>query len=433
MQLKGLRWLVVSLVALATVINYIDRNALAVMWPSISEELGMDKNDYALILSFFMVGYALGQSLFGKIFDAIGTRFGFLLAISLWSVSVALHAVVRTAAGFGVVRLALGLGEAGNWPGATKSNAIWFPIRERALAQGIFNAGASVGAVVSAPLIALLYLWIGWRATFLALGALGFLWVIPWLILYKSDPDRHPWLTDEERDYILSGQKVAAADSSGEDMFAPGWLEMLRYRQSWAVIASRFFLDPVWWLFVSWLPIYLAERFGFDIKQIGLFAWVPYVGAALGSIFGGWLAGKLLSHGWDVNRTRKFTITLGGAIMLPILFATAYAATPLVAVLLIAIILFGFQLAIGNIQTLPSDFFSGKSVGSLAGVGGTAAIVGVLLTTWAVPVLTRTSYVPFFALGGVLVPLAIMSVWLLGQRIEPVKPKPETTKGNVIS
>lgn len=421
MKTKGLRWWVVSLVALATVINYIDRNALAVMWPSISEELGMDKEDYALILSFFMVGYAIGQSAFGKIFDAIGTRLGFLVSIVLWSLCTMAHGIARTATTFSLARFGLAFGEAGNWPGATKSNAEWFPIRERALAQGIFNSGASMGAVVSAPLIAGLYLLWGWKFTFVAVGALGLLWIVPWLIVYKSGPATHPWLSQDERDYILSGQKASTADAQPAEQFAPGWFEMLRYRQSWSVILSRFFLDPVWWLFVSWLPIYLADQFGFDIKQIGLFAWVPYVGAAIGSVFGGWLAGYLIGRGWSVNRARKTTITLGGAIMLPALLATAGASTPLAAVLLIAVILFGFQLAIGNIQTLPSDFFSGGSVGSLAGIGGTAAVVGVIITIWMVPAITVNSYVPFFLLGAILVPLAVLSVWIFGGRIEPVK------------
>ena len=249
---------------------------------------------------------------------------------------------------------------------------------------------------------------------------LGFLWLLPWLWIFKAPPERHPWLTEAEREYILAGQKTEDSAEENAEQAAPGWREMLGYRQSWAVIASRFFLDPVWWLFVSWLPIYLADQFGFDIAQIGLFAWVPYVGAALGAIFGGWLAGRLIKSGWTVNAARKLTITLGGAIMMPMLIATAFASNPLAAVLLIAVILFGFQLAIGNIQTLPSDFFAGKSVGSLAGVGGTAAVVGVLITTWMVPVITRESYVPFFLLGAALVPLAVASVWIFGGRIEPV-------------
>lgn len=427
MTVRNLRWVIISLIAIATVVNYIDRNALAVMWPSISAELGLDKNDYALVISFFMVGYAIGQSLFGKIFDLIGIRLGFVLAIVVWSISIMLHAAARTVTGFGLARFGLGIGEAGNWPGATKSNAEWFPIHERALAQGIFNSGAALGGVVSAPIIALLYIQFGWQGTFIAVGALGFVWLVPWWIIAKSGPESHPWLSADEKEYILSGQKV----DDDDQLAAPSWIEMLRYRQSWSVIGSRFFLDPVWWLFVSWLPIYLVDQFGFDIKQIGLFAWVPYAGAAIGAVFGGWLAGRLLLRGWSVNKARKFTITLGGAIMLPSLLATSAASDPLIAVLLIAVILFGFQLAIGNIQTLPSDFFDGKSVGSLAGVGGTAAVVGVLITTWIVPAITTTSYVPFFILGAALVPLAVGSVWFFGGTIKPVQSKIQTEKVNL--
>ncbi len=416
-----LRWVVVTLVAIATVINYVDRNALAIMWVEIGPELGMDEFDYARLVMVFMVGYAIGQALFGKIFDMIGTRIGFVLAIVIWSVSIMLHAVTRSFASLAAMRFTLAFGEAGNWPGATKSNAEWFPIRERALAQGIFNSGASLGAVISAPAIALLYLQFGWKATFVIIGLFGFLWLVPWLLVFKAPPDRHPWLSAEEREYILTGQRDESA-SADEEQAAPGWFEMLRFRQSWSVVASRFFLDPIWWLFVSWLPIYLAATFGFDIRQIGFSAWVPYVGAMAGALFGGWLARYLLGKGRTVNYARKMTITLGGVIMLPALLLTAAAATPLAAILLIAVILFGFQTAIGNIQTLPSDFFSGKSVGSLAGVGGAAAVAGVLVTTELIPRIIEASgsFAPAFIWGAVLVPLAIISVWVFGGRIRPV-------------
>ena len=200
--------------------------------------------------------------------------------------------------------------------------------------------------------------------------------------------------------------------------------ELLRYRQSWGVILSRFFLDPVWWLFVSWLPIYLAETFGFNVKQIGLFAWVPFVGAMLGSLFGGWFAGRIISKGGGVHKARTLTIAIGCAIMLPALLLTIGAGDPLTAVLLIACILFGFQMAIGNIQTLPSDYFGGGAVGSLAGISGTAAVAGTLITTWLVPVLTKTSYAPIFALSAAIVPVSFLCFWLIGGRVEPVVTKP---------
>ncbi|MCI4670375.1 MAG: MFS transporter [Bacteroidia bacterium] len=429
MKLKGLRWWIVGLVGLATVINYIDRNALAVMWPGISEDLGMTKDDYAMIISVFMVAYAIGQSLFGKIFDAIGTRISFVFSILIWSVSIACHSLARGVFGFSAARFGLGFGEAGNWPGATKSNAEWFPINERALAQGIFNSGASLGAVISAPLIAVMYEGIGWRSTFLLVAGLGLLWIIPWLIINKKGPKEHPWLSDEEKNYILEGQKLEAFDeehadseTSEEEEVVPTWGQLLAYKESWAVIISRFFLDPVWWLFVSWLPIYLAEQFGFQVKEIGLFAWVPYVGAALGSLLGGWLSGYWIRKGWSVNRARKTSIVIGGALMLPSLLLTSVASTPTLAVSLIAVILFGFQISIGNIQTLPSDYFSGKTVGSLAGLGGTAAVVGVLITIQLVPIITESSYVPFFILGALLVPFGILAIFL-GGKIEPVSRK----------
>ena len=178
-------------------------------------------------------------------------------------------------------------------------------------------------------------------------------------------------------------------------------------------------------MFVTCLPLYLVAEFDFDIKLIGMFGWMPYVGAAAGSLCGGWLAKQLFARDWSINQTRKFTITLGGAIMLPSLIGTAYASEPSVAIFLIAVILFGFQLAIGNIQTLPSDFFSGKSVGSLAGIGGTAAVVGVLITTNVVPILTEVSWIPFFLLGALIVPLAIASVWMFGGHIQPLRPPSE--------
>jgi len=417
-KIKGLRWWIIALVAIATVINYIDRGALSIMWPEISKDLGLTKEDYSNIAIMFTIAYAVSQSLSGKMYDWVGTRLGFVISIVVWSVSVALHGLARGLYSFSFFRFMLGLGEAGNWPGAAKSNAEWFPIKERALAQGIFNSGASVGSIISPPLIALLYLWIGWKLTFVLLGALGILWIVPWLIINKALPKTHPWITEEERALILSDQKEENDNES-----APSWLKMVKQKESWAVLVSRFFLDPIWWLFVFWLPIYLHDRFGFDIKQIGFFAWVPYVGAATGAIFGGWIAGRWMNSGWSVNKARKGAIIIGGVIMLPALIFTSVASTPLIAVLLIALILFGFQTAIGNIQTLPSDFFSGKSVGSLAGLGGTTAALGVVITTYAVPALTAASYVPFFLLGALLVPLGIASVFIFGGEIKKVKLK----------
>lgn len=421
MKPSAVRWIIIALIGVATVINYIDRNALAVMWPEISADIGATKQDYALLVTVFMLFYAAGQFLFGRLFDAIGVRFGFALSIAVWSVSIALHAIANSILSFSIFRAMLGVSEAGAWPGAVKANAEWFPPRERAFAQGLFNAGASIGAIISAPLIAVLFLALGWKGTFVLIGALGFIWLLPWLVIYRAGPDSHPWVNAAERALIL--------DASADDpqtraaTYVPTLTQLMSHRQSWGIVGARFFLDPVWWLFVSWLPLYLAETFHFDIKQIGIFAWVPYVGAMLGSLFGGWLSGYLIRRNWSIDRARKTAITLGGFIMIPALIAAPLAADPTAAVLTIAAVLFGFQVAIGNIQTLPGDVFGGKSVGTLAGVSGMAAVAGTLITTWLVPVMTTISYAPIFLLVAALVPLSLLCVWLVGGRIHKVQPR----------
>ena len=422
MKTGRLRWVIVTLVAIATVINYIDRGALAVLWPEISVDLGLTKTDYAIIINVFTFAYAFGQTLFGKIFDWIGTRLGFVLAIGVWSLATMLHAVANSLLTFSLFRGLLGVSEAGNWPGATKANAEWFPIRERAFAQGIFNSGAAIGGIVSAPIVGLLFIWFGsWQATFIVIGVLGLLWLVPWLVVYKSGPESHPWLNEAEREYILTGQRNVETDEVAE--YAPTSREILSRKESWGVILASFFLDPIWWLFVGWLPLYLNETYGFGVAEIAKYAAVPYIGAMFGAWFGGLLAQNRINAGWSVNKTRKFVISLGGLIMLVCLLLTIKASTPLTAVLLMAAILFGFQTAVGNIQTLPSDFFSGKSVGSLAGFAGTAAKLAVVLLNFLIPVITVTSYAPAFAVGAALAVLTVLSVWVLCGHIHPLKPR----------
>lgn len=378
MKIKGLRWWVIALIAFATIINYIDRQSLNVLWPQISVDLFPEKTDlerkeiYALISVIFVFSYAFGQAIFGRIFDWIGTRIGFALSIGVWSIATALHSVARGILSFGIFRSILGIAEAGNWPGATKGNAEWFPTKERALAQGIFNSGAAIGGIISIPLIAFMSVYLEWSMIFILVGLVGLLWLIPWLILVKSPPKAHPWITESERQYILSGQKNQDLDEDGsfDEGYNPSTTEMLSHKQSWGVIIASAAIDPIWWLFVFWIPIYLSEVYQMDVKTIGIYGWVPYVGAMLGAWFGGLLAQNRLKAGWNVDKTRKLVITLGGVIMLPALLAMSNPGEPVTAVLLMAIILFGFQTAIGNVQTLPSDLFGGKTVGTLAGFGG---------------------------------------------------------------
>ena len=431
MKIKGLRWWIITLIGIATVINYIDRSAINYMWPFIYKEFGVteadSKSSLALITSFFMIAYALGQTLTGKMMDAIGTRLGMVVSIIGWSISIALHAVARSLASFNLFRFLLGLSEAGNWPGATKSNAEWFPARERGIAQGIFGAGASLGGVIAPPAIAALYLAFGWRSTFVLVALLGLVWIIPWLLVNRATPDKHPWLSEEERAHILDRSNTGKASTPAKPYT---WRGLLGFRNTWSILLARFFADPVWWLFVTWLPTFLKEQFGFDLRQVAAFAWFPYLMAAIGGLLGGVYAARRIRRGVAAARARKEAIGIGSALMLVSLATTAFCLSSLranipLALGLISATLFGFQFIINNIQTLPADYFHGKNVGTVAGMGGTAAVVGTLLVTWAVPFITRSGYVSFFVLGAVLVPLSWACIaFLSGRSADAAEPQP---------
>ena len=427
MKVKGLRWWIIGLIFLATVINYIDRSALSIMWGnenlegSISYSLGLTKQDYGNILNIFMVAYALGQLFSGKLFDKVGTRIGYVISIGVWGLSSFLHSTVRGFASIAFFRSTLGLSEAGNWPGAVKSNAEWFPIKERAFAQGLFNAGASIGSVIAPLLIAGLFVAYGWRITFMIVGSFGILWVIPWLIINKAGPKKHPWITEEEKKYILDGQSEADKSDTAETK-GLSLKEILSHKESWAIVVGRFFLEPIWWLFVGWMPIYLFDVYGFNVKEVGMFAWVPYVGAALGSIAGGFVSGAIITKTGSINKGRKMTILIGGVIMLAGLVATImFATTPEIFVSVVFMVLFGFQFAIGNVQTLPSDLFSGKSVGSLAGLGGMIGVFSVIIMNFLVPMVAEVSYTPIFIAIAVFVPLGIGAIYFFAREIKPVE------------
>ena len=432
MKINGLRWWIVGLIALATIINYIDRQSLTVLWPQIASDLYPDKTAderkeiYALISIIFVFSYAFGQAIFGKIFDWVGTRMGFALSIGFWSIATALHALAKGFTSFAIFRSILGIAEAGNWPGATKGNAEWFPTKERAFAQGLFNSGASIGGIISIPLIAFLTIYFSWQMIFVIIGLMGLLWLLPWLYLVKAPPKDHPWITDEERTYILSGQSNPSTEdgSTESTTYAPDTKQLLSHKQSWGVIISSAAIDPIWWLFVFWIPIYLSEVYGMDVKSIGIYGWVPYVGAMLGAWFGGLLAQNLIKKEWSIDKTRKFVIALGCFIMLPGLLALSSPGSPVMAVLIMAMILFGFQTAIGNVQTLPSDLFSGKSVGTLAGFAGMGAKLAAAGLTYLVPILTKGgNYAPAFIIGAVLAVTTIASIWFLCPSIAPISEK----------
>ena len=454
MKIKGLRFWVLALTASVTVINILDRGTLNYMWKDevvvhddgtqqiiqrgiaseldlihpreltaeesalpqeereqIVQQLQNDKSKeiLAIIYIFFMIAYGLSQVLFGKIFDRLGTRKGFALSAFVWGWAVTLTALSRGLASISFFRILLGFGEAGPWPGTAKANAEWFPLKERATAQGVFGAASAVGNILSPIVISLLFLSVGWKMAFVILGVICLLWIIPWWVIVKAPPKEHPWITDGEREYILNGQPV---ETDTEDQTVPLG-QLMKMKNSYSVILSRFFLDPVWWIFMTWLPIYLKEVYELRLEEIAATAWIPFVGAAVGGIYGGWLAGRLISKGHSLNYARKLTIALGCLIMIPGMIGTAFSTSALMASFCLIPVLGGFQFAVVNIQTLPSDIHSGKTVGSLAGLGGAAAVLGTICMMYLVPVLTAGgNWVPLFIVGGLLAPLALLSVLL---------------------
>ncbi len=314
-------------------------------------------------------------------------------------------------------RMMLGLGEAGPWPGATKSNAEWFPQNERAFAQGLFGAAASIGSILAPIVILMLYMSLGWKVTFVVVGGLGLLWLIPWLIINKKGPKEHPWITEEEKEYILSGQPEAKICTDR----GKSWGELLSNKKNYSVILGRFFLDPIWWMFVTYLPMYLVEQFQLNIKELAFSAWIPYVGAMAGSIAGGWYSGYLIRQGKSVDKARKTAMLLGGCIIIPAVIASVLAQNAVLAVILMAFVLGGFQFTMTNIQTLPSDLHTGKSVGSLAGLGGASAVFGTILAILFAGKIT--SWPLLFGLLAALVPLSLLSIYLTVGKIEQIKPE----------
>jgi ACS family hexuronate transporter-like MFS transporter len=415
LKIRGLRWWIAGLIFLATLINFIDRLTISILGPVITTQLKLTNLQFASITTWFLVAYTASQGLSGKLYDRIGARRGFTLSILVWSLAASAHAFATGFVSLSVFRFILGLGEAGNWPGAAKVIAEWFPRRQRAFGMGIFNSGVCIGSILAPPLIVWLQLTFGWQTTFLATGTLGFIWLVLWLLFYES-PEKHRAITADEYLLIKEGQ---IAPASGKSM---SWLQLLKFRQTWAIVLSRFLTDPVWWLYITWLPLYLYNARGFDLKKIGMFAWVPFVTADAGSLFGGWFSGYLITNGWDTLRARKTVVVLG-AILMTAGIPAALTNNPMIALGFISLVTFGFQSWINNVQTLPSDFFPADSVASVAGLGGLGAGIGailyVLTTGWVVdhfsytPVLIIASFLPLlgtavlFVLCGTVRPLSL--------------------------
>jgi ACS family hexuronate transporter-like MFS transporter len=411
---RGLRWWMAALIFFATLINFLDRLTISVLAPVITTQLGLTNLQFASISMWFLVAYAASQGLSGKLYDRIGTKRGFTVSVLVWSGAAIAHAFARGLASLSVLRFVLGLGEAGNWPGAAKAMTEWMPVRQRALGMGIFNSGVSMGSIIAPPLIVWLQLRFGWKAAFLVTGVLGFAWLVAWQVFYET-PERHPRITREELELIQEGREPTTRNAR------VSWRELMKHREVWAIVASRFVTDPVWWLYITWLSLYLYNVRGFSLKEIGLFAWLPYVAADAGSLLGGWLSGHWIARGWTVNRARKGVIAAGAVLMAAGILA-ARAESAIAALGFIAVVLFGFQAWINNVQTMPSDFFPETAVASVAGLGGAGAGVGAILFTlttgWVVD--HFHSYTPILVTAGLLPVLGTLLLFALGGTIRRV-------------
>ena len=409
------RWTICALLFFATTINYMDRQVLGILAPALQRDLGWNEAQYGTIVSWFSIAYALGYLGAGRMMDRIGTRRGFSVSIIAWSLAAMGHALARGVTSFSVARFALGLGESGNFPGALKTVAEWFPVRERSLATGIFNAGTNVGAIVTPLVVPWIALTWGWQWAFIVVGALGFLWLAAWLLLYRP-PGEHPRISRRELDYIRGGLEVPEA------IRATRWRQLLPHRQTWAFALGKFMTDPVWWFYLFWLPKFLDARFGVKLSSIALPLVAIYLMADVGSVFGGWLSGAFIRRGWSVNRGRKATMLIAALLILPTMLAPR--ATHLwVAVLIVGVAASAHQWWSANIFTLPSDMFPRQALGTVVGIGGFAGALGGVLfqrLTGAMLQANGNNYAPVFMICALAYVAALLVIHLLAPKLQPI-------------
>ena len=408
----GYRWTIVALLFVATTINYVDRQVLGILAPTLQRELRWTETDYGDIVSWFSLAYAFGFLIAGRLIDRIGIKRGLGAAVVVWSIAAMAHALARTAAGFSVARALLGLGESAIFPGAIKTVAEWFPKRERALAAGLFNAGTNTGAIVAPLLVPAIALRWGWQWAFIITGALGFLWLLLWIPFYR-DPALHPRVTRAELELIRS---------DGPDADAPvPWLRLLRLKQTWAFAVGKLLADPVWWFYLYWLPKFLDAQYGVALSGLALPLIVVYLIADVGSVGGGWLSSALLARGWSLNRARKTAMLLMACLIVPTAFAPR-APNMWAAVLIVGVAAAAHQAWSANVYTLASDMFPRSAVGSVVGIGAFAgAMGGVVFQRVIGRVLDANgnNYGPIFAACGGAYLIALAIIHVIVPRLEP--------------
>ena len=409
----GYRWTIVALLFIATTINYVDRQVLGILAPTLQRELAWSETDYGDIVSWFSLVYAFGFLIAGRLIDRIGIKRGLGAAVVAWSIAAMAHALARTAAGFSIARGMLGLGESAIFPGSIKTVAEWFPKRERALAAGLFNAGTNTGAIV-APLVvpAITIRW-GWQWAFILTGALGLLWLLLWIPMYR-DPALHPRVSPAELARIRS-DGVESTDAPVR------WIRLLGYRQTWAFAAGKLLADPVWWFYLYWLPKFLDAKYGVKLSGLALPLIVVYLIADVGSIGGGWLSSALLARGWSLNRARKTAMLLMACLIVPTAFASR-APNMWTAVLVVAVAAAAHQAWSANVYTLASDMFPRSAVGSVVGIGAFAGAMGGVVFQRVIGRILDANghdYAPIFAVCGGAYLVAWTIIHFIVPRLEP--------------
>ncbi len=416
------RWTIVGLLFAATAINYVDRQMIGLLKPTLLADptLGMTERSYADVVVWFQIAYAIGYVGFGKIVDAVGARIGYAVAVVIWTIAHIAHGGAYSVSQFALARFGLGIGESGNFPAGVKSVANWFPVRERALAIGIFNAGTNVGAIAAPLLMWAMVPAFGWRMTFILTGVLGALWLIGWLSIYRDDPETHPRVGAAELALIRS-------DPADPDTMRGGlWVRLLAQRETWAYALGRFCIDPIWWFYLFWLPGYLGDQYHLDLKSwssptAALALAGIYLISDAGSVAGGWLSGRFLKAGMSVSKARKLTMLICAFCVLPVMFATS-VSNLWVSVLIIGVAAAAHQGFSANLFTLPSDTFPRFAVGAVIGIGGmVGAIGGTLFSKLTGYFLETHNYAPLFALAGGAYFLGVLVIHLLSPRLARVE------------
>ena len=366
-QIGKYRWTICALVFFATTINYLDRAVISLLKSDLTTEFNWTDGDYANIEIAFKLMYAVGMLGAGRLIDRLGTKVGYFLATLLWSIAAVGHALVNSTVGFIVARAGLGVTESGNFPAAIKAVAEWFPKKERALATGIFNSGANIGAIVaplSVPFIAAAW---GWKWAFIITGSLGFIWIVLWMIMYDS-PARHKSLSKEEFDHIHSDKEEVVAEEVGEKV---SWWKLLSFRQTWAFVLGKFLTDPIWWFYLFWLPDFLGSQYAIKGTDLALPVAAVYMLSTFGSVGGGWLPLYLIKNNWMVFKARKTSMLIYAFLVVPIVFAQVLGQINMwLAILIIGLAAAAHQAWSANIFTTVSDMFPKKTVASIIGIGG---------------------------------------------------------------